>query len=241
MARISTYGVDAKPELQDKVLGTDTAAGANLRTKNYSLSEIVDLFNESNSLAIADQSVFKFQSDISKGRDTGTISFTGGGGVGTTFVAATTVLLSKTANGGGSIANFLALFPGKDIILAEVNNINHFGRYTVGTMIDYVADTSFLEVQLTNTASNGAFALDAHYIFSEFQNPDSDAGDLNFTFDQPNGNLAVWVIEHNLGKNPSITVIDSAGTLVIGEWVYDTLNKLTITFTAGFSGKAFLN
>ncbi len=67
MARISTYGVDAKPELQDKVLGTDTAAGANLRTKNYSLGEIVDLFNESNSLAIADQSVFKFQSNISKG------------------------------------------------------------------------------------------------------------------------------------------------------------------------------
>ena len=33
MARISTYGIDAKPELNDKVIGTDTAPGADLRTK----------------------------------------------------------------------------------------------------------------------------------------------------------------------------------------------------------------
>jgi len=69
MARISTYGVDAKPELSDKVIGTDTAAGADLRTKNYSLGEIIDLFNQSNAVAVADQSIFLFQSDISQGRD----------------------------------------------------------------------------------------------------------------------------------------------------------------------------
>jgi len=75
MARISTYGVDAKPELQDKVIGTDTNPGANLRTKNYSLQEIVDLFNQGNSLGVADQTIYRFQSDISEGRDPGTISF----------------------------------------------------------------------------------------------------------------------------------------------------------------------
>ena len=57
MARLSTYGIDAKPELQDKVIGTDTSPGANLRTKNYSLQEIVDLFNQGNSLGVADQTI----------------------------------------------------------------------------------------------------------------------------------------------------------------------------------------
>ena len=75
MARISTYGIDAKPELSDKVIGTDTAPGADLRTKNYSLGEIIDLFNQSNELGVADQSIFLFQNDISLGRESGTISF----------------------------------------------------------------------------------------------------------------------------------------------------------------------
>jgi hypothetical protein len=38
MARISSYGIDAKPELADKVIGTDT--GKNNATKNYTLGEI---------------------------------------------------------------------------------------------------------------------------------------------------------------------------------------------------------
>ena len=136
MARLSTYGIDAKPELQDKVIGTDTSPGANLRTKNYSLQEIVDLFNQGNSLGVADQTIYKFQSDISEGRETGTISFIAGGGVGNPFAATTTLLISKTAAGGGNIANFLALFNGKDIILAETKNINNFGRYNFKGFVD---------------------------------------------------------------------------------------------------------
>jgi len=160
MARISTYGVDAKPELQDKVIGTDTNPGANLRTKNYSLQEIVDLFNQGNSLGVADQTIYRFQSDISEGRDPGTISFIAGGGVGNPFAATTTLLISKTASGGGNIANFLALFNGKDIILAETKNINNFGRYKISSISDYVPDTTFLEITLDVTASNGVFAID---------------------------------------------------------------------------------
>ena len=67
MARISSYGLDGKPELGDKVVGTDTGAEANLRTKNYSLQEIVDLFNKGNSLAVADQSIFLFQDNLQDG------------------------------------------------------------------------------------------------------------------------------------------------------------------------------
>ena len=49
------------------------------------------------------------------------------------------------------------------------------------------------------------------------------------------------MINHNLGKYPSITVIDSGGSEVIGEVEYVDTNNVTLTFSAAFSGKAFLN
>jgi hypothetical protein len=36
-------------------------------------------------------------------------------------------------------------------------------------------------------------------------------------------------------------VIDSANTMVVGEVTYTNTNNLTIQFSAGFSGKAYLN
>ncbi len=53
-----------------------------------------------------------------------------------------------------------------------------------------------------------------------------------------------WTIEHNLGKRPSVTVTDSAGTVVLGQVTYDAddpLNKVTVTFSSEFSGTASLN
>lgn len=52
---------------------------------------------------------------------------------------------------------------------------------------------------------------------------------------------ATWIITHNLGKNPSVTVVDSADNLVEGDVVYDSNNQITVTFSGGFSGKAYLN
>ena len=52
---------------------------------------------------------------------------------------------------------------------------------------------------------------------------------------------ATWSITHNLAKKPSVTVVDSANTVVIGEVAYVNDNSLTIKFQAGFTGKAYLN
>ena len=52
---------------------------------------------------------------------------------------------------------------------------------------------------------------------------------------------SVWVVTHNLNKYPSVTVVDSAGSVVVGEVVYNNTNKVTITFIGSFSGKAYLN
>lgn len=52
---------------------------------------------------------------------------------------------------------------------------------------------------------------------------------------------SVWTVTHNLGKFPSVTVVDSAGTEWVGDVKYLNDNSLTISFTVAFSGIAYLN
>lgn len=51
----------------------------------------------------------------------------------------------------------------------------------------------------------------------------------------------VWEVKHNLNKFPSVSVVDSAENKVQGEVQYLDSNNLIITFSAPFSGKAYLN
>ena len=51
---------------------------------------------------------------------------------------------------------------------------------------------------------------------------------------------ATWTINHNLNGNPTAVVLDSAGTQCEGTFSYPTLNRMVITFTAAFSGTAYV-
>ena len=68
----------------------------------------------------------------------------------------------------------------------------------------------------------------------------ADSADKDYTHQQvaPSN---VWTIEHNLNKKPSVIVMDSANTEILGSINYVDNNNLTITFSAGFSGEAYLN
>lgn len=50
-----------------------------------------------------------------------------------------------------------------------------------------------------------------------------------------------WTINHTLNKYPSVTIIDSGGTEIIGDIKYIDTTTVLVTFTSGFSGKAILN
>lgn len=52
---------------------------------------------------------------------------------------------------------------------------------------------------------------------------------------------SIWLVQHDLNKYPNITIIDSAGTVVIGEIEYVSKNILILRFSAEFSGKAYLS
>ncbi len=52
---------------------------------------------------------------------------------------------------------------------------------------------------------------------------------------------ATWNITHNLNRYPSVTVVDSAGSVVIGAVTYVSPDVVSIEFSAAFSGNAYLN
>lgn len=64
--------------------------------------------------------------------------------------------------------------------------------------------------------------------------------DKNFVFNQ---NVASneWIVNHNLNKYPSVSVVDSGNNIVIGEVTYINENVLKIIFSSAFSGSAYLN
>lgn len=51
----------------------------------------------------------------------------------------------------------------------------------------------------------------------------------------------VWLIEHNLNKYPSVSVIDTGNNLVCGDVEYVDTNTVRCKFSSMFSGKAYLN
>ncbi len=65
-------------------------------------------------------------------------------------------------------------------------------------------------------------------------------GDKNYVHEQMQASNE-WNIIHKLKKYPSVSIIDSAGTNVIGEVTYLDENSLRINFSSIMSGKAFLN
>lgn len=52
---------------------------------------------------------------------------------------------------------------------------------------------------------------------------------------------SVWTLTHNLNRFPSVTIVDSAGTEVIGDVAYTDANTVTATFGSAFSGVAYIN
>ena len=51
---------------------------------------------------------------------------------------------------------------------------------------------------------------------------------------------ASWIVDHNQGRYPTVDVIDSAGTHVVGDISYPSLNRVILSFENAFAGKALI-
>lgn len=70
--------------------------------------------------------------------------------------------------------------------------------------------------------------------------PASSGGNTSYTHNQFTASTN-WTINHNLNRFPSITITDSAGTVVYGGIQYTNNNQAIAFFSGAFSGVAYAN
>jgi len=237
MARLTAYPNDVNINVNDKVIGTNSAGGG---TKNFTLGGIAGMFNEKGAIAVAGQSSFKFQTDLSEGRASGTLSFSNGGGAGSAFSSMSSLRVSKYNSGGSLIIDYLSILVDQYIILGQVDNANNFSVYKLTALTQDSVETDFYNATLTHIESNGNILGDKYYAFAIYPAPTSVAGDNHYEHNQNNA-ASTWNITHNLGKYPSVSITLSTGVQGIGAVEYIDSNSLTVTLISAESGYAYLN
>ena len=226
MAKISSYPQDINVQDTDAWIGTDSV---NRQTKQFSALAVAEYLNIKGKISISAQMVFKFEVNVAGAGD-----FTGPAN-GTAFTAITTMQLSTTDVSGQNVVAFMTYLVGNNILISKQNAISTFGHYKIDS---YTANGDFYTLNLTNLAGNGVLEDKAVYDFAVFTL--SSQGAPTFEFDQ-GVPATTWNITHNLGKFPSITVIDTGDTVVTGEYTYTDNNNVVLNFSAAFAGKAYLN
>lgn len=68
----------------------------------------------------------------------------------------------------------------------------------------------------------------------------SRGGDKNYVHEQSSPSTT-WTVDHNLNKRVAISVVDSAGTVIICDVRYVSDNQVVLTFDAATSGNAYAN
>ena len=236
MARINSYPLDNNVTGADKWIGTDSDG---LATKNFTPSNVAKWINSVNAVGIAGQSNFKFQTDLTNGRNDGTISFDAVGGDLTNISSISTFKISKYATNSKLILDYLNNLIGEYILFCRVDDINKFGVFTLNSITQDVDEPDFYDVAVSLETANGVLEVNKYYGIVIY--PGSSGGsDTHYAFTQVAA-AQTWNITHNLDKFPSVSVVDSANNIVIGDVLYNNENELTVTFTSAFSGKAYLN
>lgn len=230
MARIYTYPNDTALRDEDAWIGTNYP---DLATVQFTAKKIADYLNFNGRISVAGHLVYKY--DYNQQSNTGTISlFSGGPGI--AFSAITELYIHQNDLSEQLTSNFLGILIGKEILIAEAGDINDFGHYSVNSLTVSGVNPEFYILGLTHLNSNGNLLNDSIYNIIQF----NLSADKHYTHTQ-NIVSATWTINHNLNKKPSVTVVDSIDNVVYGDINYITANSLTITFSGGFTGKAYLN
>ena len=232
MPRISTYTSDTSVEATDKLLGSN-AGGA---TKNFAVQDISKFFKNTNAAGIAAQFVYKYKTDTAQHRAT-TGTMVGTFSSGSTFANLTAIEVNKYISGeSDSSENILATIASKDVLITDIENQNNFGIYTASTPTRD-GSTDFYDISLSGVQnSNGSLANDKFYAIIVF----GGGADKSYTHTQNSG-ATTWSVAHNLGKRPSVTVVDVNDVQGYGIVTHTDDNNLTVTFPGSTTGKAYCN
>jgi len=225
MARISSYPRDLDVVDQDSWIGTSVPG---LQTRNFTAAAVAKYLNIKGKISISAQMVFKYKDAIESGAFTGPAD-------GSNIAAITTMQISGVDVSNQNTIPFMQYLVGNNILISEQNAISNFGHFTIDS---YTLNNNVATLTLTNLFGNGVLDLDKLYDFAVFTL--SSQGAPTFVFTQ-GAAAAQWSIQHNLGKFPSVSVINNNNVIINGEVKYIDNNNIQLNFSAGFSGKAYLN
>ena len=226
MARISSYPIDLTIQDTDAWIGTEAS---NRLTRQFTAAGLAKYLNIKGKISISAQMVFQFKTG-----NAGSGDFTGPAD-NSTFASINTMQLSVTDKSGQNVVAFMEYLVGNDILINAQNEISTFGHYTIDS---YTDNGAFYTLNLTNRKGEGSIVDDVFYDFSVFTL--SSQGTPTFIFNQAVASTQ-WDIQHNLGKFPSVSVINNNNVVINGEVKYIDNNNIQLNFSAGFSGKAYLN
>jgi hypothetical protein len=231
MAIINSYPKDKNIQDKDAWIGTDSY---NRQTRQYTAEAVAKYLNVKGKVSIAGQVNYKFVQLPKTGA--GTIALTAGGGDGTPFSNLTEFKISKVDLSGQTVVAYLDYLVNEEILMMNQTNKEEFGHYKITSYVVDPDNTSFYTLRLSFVGGNGSIRIDDYYDIVNF----AMGVDKNFVFTQAVASTS-WEIKHNLGKFPSVSVVNNNNILMYGETTYVDTNNLTINFSAGFSGKAYLN
>lgn len=233
MSRIISYQYDNVVQDGDAWVGTEVSSR---QTKQYTAAAVADYLNTNAKVIIGGQTTYRFVAVPYDG--IGTFSTLESGGKKVPFSALDLVSISGEDLGGQNAEGFLNYLVGSDIMISKQSDISLFGHYTV-TSFAFVKE-GFYNMSLSYIGGpEGRLDIDEIYNIFTFTLPNS-SGDATFLFQQKTPS-DTWTVNHNLNKFPSVSVVNSNNTAVQGLVTYISKSKLTITFSAGFSGSAYLN
>ena len=227
MARISSYPRDLDVVDNDSWIGTSVPG---LQTRNFTAAAVAKYLNIKGKISISAQMVFKFTDVVppASGQFSGPVDASA-------LTAITTMQISGADASGQNTVEFMEYLVGNDILISEQNDISKFGHFNITS---YTINGNVYTLVLANVGGNGNLDLNKFYDFAVFTLSSQHAPTFEYSQVAP---ATVWNIQHNLNNFPSITVIDNAGTVVAGQYTYIDNNNVTLTFSAGFAGKAYLN
>ena len=237
MSRISSY-VNASPVVAaDKWIGTDSVNKD--KTKNFTAETVAKFINSFG----GEQQNVRYKYNRSSVYETGAIAFANGGAetVPLNSITSLSVGIYQTRSTYLSVADFITgAFLDSDVLITECNDIQNWAIYSWNTAT-LKGNALEYEVGLTFKAGGGSLIAEEEYFISLLQYDSAKQGDLNKLVVLP-GNSLVYVINHNLNKYPSVSVIeDSTGNQVYGDVQYNTVNQCTLTFTSLVTGTATFN
>lgn len=224
MARIGTYQKDLVVTKQDKVIGTDATGSV---TKNYTLEGISLFMSQRGLVSVGGQVMYKFSTTQTVGNFIGPAN-------NTAFSSVTLLKLNQQDQSEDNIEDFINEYAGNTILIAQVDDKNNYGIFTVSS-VSRTTGANFFNVTLAPQSTNGNLILDKYYVISF-----AGAGDKHHVHDQPVAS-PTWNVAHNMGKFPAVHILLSDGSYGFGEITYTDTNNLTISLGFAVAGKAYLN